>query len=254
MKDSARSYMWWSGIDSDIEQLVRACTVYQQHRRCPPPAPSPDWERPTEPWNTIHVDSAGPIESQSYLIVVDVSSKWLEVRPMKKTTSAAVVQQLRHLFATFGIPHKVVSDNGSAFTSAETKKLFDYNGIAHYTSAPYYPSTNGQAERMVAELKTALKRARAGPLDPCLARFLFKQRTTISTSTGKTPAFVMFGRDLPSPVTALKPRCQSPSLKQHQLLCKVQTIDYGLHQELCWRTQVDSWSTYPPYRSPFVAD
>ncbi|KAK3508286.1 hypothetical protein QTP70_019513, partial [Hemibagrus guttatus] len=52
---------------------------------------------------------------------------------------------------TFGI-----SDNGAAFTSAKFQKFARLNGIRHITTAPYHPSSNGQAECMVQTTKEAL--------------------------------------------------------------------------------------------------
>lgn len=67
------------------------------------------------------------------------------------------------------------------------------DGVKHFTSAPYHPATNGQAERMVAETKCTLGKLRERTLLCRISRFLYKQHSTITTS-GKTPAELMFGR------------------------------------------------------------
>ncbi|XP_064479085.1 uncharacterized protein K02A2.6-like [Ornithodoros turicata] len=109
-----------------------------------------------------------------------------------------VIRELRWIFSTFGIPEKIVSDNGAPFVSAEIKDFYKSNGITLVTSAPYHPATNGLAERMVAEVKTALRKYTQGSIECRLARFLFKQHSTVSASTGETPAVRMFGREFPS--------------------------------------------------------
>ena len=48
----------------------------------------------------------------NFLIVVDAYSKWLEVTPMGSMTSLKTIEVLRSLFARYGIPEEVVSDNG----------------------------------------------------------------------------------------------------------------------------------------------
>ncbi|KAJ8348961.1 hypothetical protein SKAU_G00275500 [Synaphobranchus kaupii] len=73
-------------------------------------------------------------------------------------SSSAVSSALRLLFATHGLPDVIVSDNGAAFTSAEFKEFAKRNGIRHVTTAPYHPSSNGQAERMVQTTKEALSK------------------------------------------------------------------------------------------------
>ncbi|KAJ8351903.1 hypothetical protein SKAU_G00233790 [Synaphobranchus kaupii] len=62
MKELARSYFWWPGLDGQIEETVRACTSCQQVRCMPQPAPLHLWDWPEAPWQCVHVDFAGPLE------------------------------------------------------------------------------------------------------------------------------------------------------------------------------------------------
>lgn len=80
MKKCARSYVWWPGIDKVIEETVRQCRECQATQKSPPKAPIPTWDRPQTPWNTVHVDFAGPLLGRTYLVVVDAYTKWVEVR------------------------------------------------------------------------------------------------------------------------------------------------------------------------------
>ncbi|KAG8172912.1 hypothetical protein JTE90_025940 [Oedothorax gibbosus] len=61
------------------------------------------------------------------------------------------------LFCKIGLPVTLVSDNGPQFTSHEFKTFMNSNGIKHKTTAPFKPSSNGQAERYVFTLKQALR-------------------------------------------------------------------------------------------------
>ncbi|GFQ80557.1 uncharacterized protein K02A2.6 [Trichonephila clavata] len=109
------------------------------------------------PWERIHVDFAGPIFEHMFFLIVDAHSKWLEVYPMKTTTTKKTIECLRDSFARFGLPRVLVSDNGSQFTSYEFQRFMQRNGVKHKTSAPFKPSSNGQAERYVATLKQSLR-------------------------------------------------------------------------------------------------
>lgn len=119
MKGLARSYVWWQGLDQQIEERVRCCTTCQETRNAPVQAPIHPWEWTVNPWSRLHVDFAGPFEGKIFFIVVDSHSKWVEVRLVKTTSAAEVIRSLRELFATHGVPDVLVSDNGAAFTSAE---------------------------------------------------------------------------------------------------------------------------------------
>ncbi|XP_015676193.1 cytochrome P450 2K6-like [Protobothrops mucrosquamatus] len=144
MKALARSYLWWPGLDKDIEDQVKGCQVCQQTRSEMPQAPVHRWETTQTPWSRIHVDYAGPFQGQVFLIVVDSHSKWLEVAPVPTRT----IQKLRRIFATHGLPDVIVSDNGAQFTAAEFQSFLRSNMIRHATSAPFHLASNGQAERM----------------------------------------------------------------------------------------------------------
>ena len=74
-------------------------------------------------------------------------SKWMEVVKMFSTTSQAAISQLGHIFAKFGLPSMLVSDNARVFTSEEFKEFLKQNGIYNVMSAPFQPSTNSLAKR-----------------------------------------------------------------------------------------------------------
>ena len=89
MKVLARSYVWWPGIDQEIEEIVKACSSCQRTRHNPASAPLHPWEFPKQPWERLHADYAGPYEGTMFLIVMDAYSKWLEVIPVTAATSSA---------------------------------------------------------------------------------------------------------------------------------------------------------------------
>ena len=76
---------------------------------------------------------------------------------MKTTTSTKIIETLQKLFARNGVPAQLVSDNGAQFTLEEFQQFLKRNGIKHITSAPYYPATNGLAERSVHSFENAMK-------------------------------------------------------------------------------------------------
>ena len=68
-----------------------------------------------------------------------------------------MIELSRTLFAQFGIPEVVVTDNGACFVSEEFEMYLTRNGVKHITSTPYHPSTNGLAERAVQVVKKRRK-------------------------------------------------------------------------------------------------
>ncbi|XP_055920739.1 uncharacterized protein K02A2.6-like [Eupeodes corollae] len=146
MKALARSYVWWPHIDTDIEDLAQKCMACRSVQKSSKRIQHP-WEYPSTPWQRVHVDFAGPFFEKYFLIVVDAHSKWPEIFQMNSMKAARTIEVLRDLFARYGLPVTLVSDNGPTFTSGEFRRFLKENGINHKFTTPYHPATNGQAER-----------------------------------------------------------------------------------------------------------
>lgn len=207
MKALARSHVWWPGIDEDIEKFVRLCSPCQMSRHSRPAAPVHPWEVPHAPWSRLHLDFAGPVQGNTFLILVDAYSKWLEVVHMTSTTTKALIKVLRRIFATHGIPDSIVSDNQTTFTSMELKEFAERNQIRLIRVAPYHPSSNGQAERMVQTSKEALKKMSGSDLNQKIASFVLRQHITpiTSISGSQSPAEMLMGRRLRTCLDRLHP-------------------------------------------------
>ena len=138
---------------------------------------------------------------------------------MSEATSLATVNKLRQIFSIHGLPQVSVSENGPAFVGEEFKKFLKKNGVKHVYSAPYHPASNGQAERMVRTFKEALATMKQGDLQVKLDRLLYKYRIMPHSTTGKTPAELMFNREIRTPFHLLQPgsmSTQSAPLTQNQ--------------------------------------
>ena len=203
-KSVARMHIWWPNINTDIEQCIRLCTKCQVFKNDPARAPLHPWEAPNQAWERVHIDFAGPFKGKMWLIIIDALSKWPEVIPMPSTDSNKTVEVLRSLFARYGLPKIIVSDNGTQFTSSVFESFCRNNGITHKRSAPYHPSTNGEAERFVQSFKTGMKTA-TGDIQITLCKFLMHYRSSPHVVTGKTPAEVLFSRNIRTRLDLLHP-------------------------------------------------
>ena len=94
MKAIARSYLWWSNLDAEIELMVKNCEVCQSVRKAPPRAPLYPWRWPTRVWQRVHIDFAEK-DGNSFLGLVDSHSKWIEVAHMTSTSAKSTIDQLR---------------------------------------------------------------------------------------------------------------------------------------------------------------
>ena len=75
-----------------------------------------------------------------------------------ETTTDRTVDELHAIFAWWGIPLQMVTDNGPQFTSAGFERFLALNNIQmHFKCSPYHPATNGLVECFIQTLKQALK-------------------------------------------------------------------------------------------------
>ncbi|GKU93206.1 hypothetical protein SLEP1_g6815 [Rubroshorea leprosula] len=97
-------------------------------------------------------DLIGPIHppSEGYiwiLVAIEYFTKWVEVVPLRKATGPTVSNFIKeYIICRFGIPYKIVSDNGTSFIYQHVRRLLDTCKIKHRKSTPYYPQGNGQVE------------------------------------------------------------------------------------------------------------
>ncbi|UYV74750.1 K02A2.6-like, partial [Cordylochernes scorpioides] len=187
MKSLARSSVWWPKMDSQIEEFVKECSPCMHHQTAPPAENTP-WPRTNQPWQRVHVDHFY-FRGDCYLLVVDANSNWIEVFPVRGTTSQENIKLLRECFARYGLPQCLVSDNGPPFNSLEFKFLRK-NNVYHLTSPAYNPTSNGIAEGSVRIIKKSLEKSlEESPnsnMDCILQNVLFNYRNT-PTSLDKPP-------------------------------------------------------------------
>ncbi|XP_030039037.2 uncharacterized protein K02A2.6 [Manduca sexta] len=215
-KAEARSRFWFPGIDRTIENMIASCEICLQLRQSPARVPLALWPHPPQPFYRIHIDFLGPIHRRSYLIIVDAYSKWVEAYEMGiGTSSSSVINKLYEYMARFGLPHTIVSDNGTQFTSVEFKTFCLSNGIMHMTSPAYHPASNGQAECYVKVVKKGIKScilSNNGISTDCkLWKYLFDYRNSIHSTTGCSPAQLVFGRKLRSRLDLINPTQPLPT-------------------------------------------
>ena len=177
-----------------------------------------------------YIDFAGPFLGKMYFLVIDAHSKWGEVFQMTQTTTTKTVELLRQLFASYGLPEQVVSDNGPQFVSEEFRQFMRGNGIRHIRCAPYHPASNGLVERFVRTFKEAMKAGKNDglPLSHRLSNFLLTYRTTPQATTRQTPFSLFLGREARTRFDILKPNLE------HRVLAKqaVQKDQHDQHAHL----------------------
>lgn len=112
MKSLARSYVWWPTIDKDLDNVTKHCITCRENRDNPPQIKSTAWPVPRGPGERVHIDFLGPYNNIMFLVAIDAYSKFVFIRKMSNITTLSTIYVLREYFSNWGIPRKLVSDNG----------------------------------------------------------------------------------------------------------------------------------------------
>jgi len=102
----------------------------------------------SEPFDTICADFIGPLPrsksgNSMLLVFFDAVSKWVELVPLRKATSAHLEKSFRErILNHFGVPRVFVCDNGTQFTSESFKAFCKQSGMEIQYTAPYTPQQN----------------------------------------------------------------------------------------------------------------
>ncbi|XP_021809298.1 uncharacterized protein K02A2.6-like [Prunus avium] len=155
---------------------------------------------------TIHPPSDGYIW---ILTATEYFTKWVEAVPLRKATGAAVSNFIReHIVCRFGIPYKIVTDNGTPFVNKQVNSTLNGYDIKHRCSTPYYPQGNGQAEATNKTLWRILSKMvyeYEGGWSLDLPNALWAYRTSPRSATGFSPFSLVYGSDTISPVEITVP-------------------------------------------------
>ena len=88
------------------------------------------------PWQAV-VGLLGPLPSrESIWVIIDYYSRFYEVSVLNSTTTDRIISAMSEIFARYGVPKSMKTDNGLQFRSTTFGEfLYDY-GITHVNSPP----------------------------------------------------------------------------------------------------------------------
>ena len=134
----AKSSVFWPGYIDHVRNVVASCSACQENRNRNPKLPLNSAEVPTHPFQMVSADLF-QLRGVHYLLIVDAYSKWPCAVSLKSETSAACISELDRIFADFGVPEELKTDNGPQFASAELRALCAKKGVRLVTSSPEHP-------------------------------------------------------------------------------------------------------------------
>ena len=154
----------------------------------------------------MHMDH-GEIKGGGLLLILsDPYSGWPEAIQVTSRTTSVVMKVLRAVFARNGVPKTLVCDNAAEFKAEELKNWLSRIGCKMVYTPPYFPQSNGQAERTVRTLKDAcVTYDNSIPFHDFLHKLLLTLRTARPSGDRPfSPDVMMYGRRLRHPLTMVE--------------------------------------------------
>jgi hypothetical protein len=127
---------------------------------------------------------------------------WPEATPVVKINKQSAVKFIKSIICRFGVLNRIITDNGSQFTSGAFQGYCEDLGIQIYYASAAHLENNGQVEHANAEILKGLKTRTYDGLKkhgkkwidelPCA---LWGKWTSPGRATGETSFFMVYGAE-----------------------------------------------------------
>ena len=190
-------------MQADVEEYTQKrcrCLIQKRSR-----------QQPVAPLKSIH--SSAPMElvaidflhleksSGGYeyiLLVVDHFTRYAQAFPTKNKSALTAAKHLFNDFVLrFGLPARIMHDQGGEFENKLFRELESFCGIAKSRTSPYHPQTNGACERMnstLLQMLRTLSQSQKPKWHEHIGKLVAAYNATSHSSTGYSPHFLLFGR------------------------------------------------------------
>jgi hypothetical protein len=149
------------------------------------------------------------------LVAVDKFTKWVEAAPVTTQDFTVAINFIKSIIFRFGVPHSIITNNSTNFTSKEFKGYCESMGIKLKFASIAHPNMNGQVEKANGLICNGINKRLMAPLEKAkhawvdeLPSMLWSLRTTPDAATQERPFFLVHGREavLPVEITHEAPR------------------------------------------------
>lgn len=152
------------------------------------------------PFEIINIDHVGPfVRSTSgkthILVVIDNLTKYVKLYAVHGTGADPAIKALKDFVLNYGVPRRIISDRGTAFTANAFENFCQQRGIVHSLISVRHPQSNGQVERVNATLVTTLQANMTSDRtwDRCITEVESHLNNATNSTIGDTPFKVLYG-------------------------------------------------------------
>lgn len=218
--DLIKERYYWQSMDKDIAEYVQTCHKCNERKTTAQdaaPAPMKISSPLTKPFQKVALDIVGPLPkthagNQYILTFQDHFSKYPEAfaLPDQKTTTVAKVF-VEEIVCRHGTPEKLLTDQGSNFTSELFKEMCKLLNIDKLQTTAYHPASNGIVERSHQTIMSTLSQfvdSDQRNWDVWLPYVMLAYRATPHSTTRYSPYYLLHGREMRLPTDWVREEIQ----------------------------------------------
>ena len=221
--DRMQARFYWRTMSKDTEDYVRDCKLCVA-RKSPHVKPAGALQPivTERPFEIVGTDLLGPLpitaQGNQYIqVVTDAFSKWTGAFAVPNAESKTLCDVLiKNVFTVHGVPEQILTDQGANFNSELARAIYEAFEVRKLSTTAYHPQCDGQTERfnhtLCDMLSSFVDRRTFNDWDEYLPSLCFSYNTSVHSSTGVAPFFVLHGRDARLPVDVVLASKSQPSL------------------------------------------
>lgn len=151
-------------------------------------------ETPHKPLETLHIDIFS-MNGQKFLTILDKFTKFGQALPISNKISSTILKELKTYISIHGFPQKIITDNGTEFTSKIFKEYCHQNHIELHFTTPMNSTGNSPVERLHSTLIEIYRILRSDPKNEeirnnpidLMTEAIITYNNTIHSTTKMTP-------------------------------------------------------------------
>ena len=224
---------YWPNMFKELHQYVNQCVMCQTRNLTAIRSPtSPEVVVPPYPFSVMSIDVCGPyartLSGNRYIICfADIYTGYIEAFASPDKSSDSIVHLLlNEMYSRYSCPLRIITDNGSEFTSAAFTETLKELNIDHVKTTTYHPAANGMNERSHATINNILSKTVQNNVqqwDVHLNLTLAAMRFSTSETSKTSPYFLLFNRDPVLPIdNLLQPRRKYQGEMYHKIMLEEQ--------------------------------
>ncbi len=216
----AREHFYWPYMARDIENYCQQCVPCQSRSMPVPHCVAPlQTIHASRPFEKVAADitelPVSPSGHKYVLVLQDYFTKYVNLCPVKDQRAVTVAQCIFEQYVTEqGVPECLHTDQGRQFEADLIKELCSNLEVTKTRTSPYHPKGDGLIDRFNRTLKDQLSKClyqQTEPWDTMLRAIQLSYNTSVHSSTGYIPFFLVHGREARLPLNLLFPCPTEPS-------------------------------------------